>query len=189
MAGEPFLGEVRLFGFSYAPRGWSTAQGQILGVAQNSALYSLYGTTYGGNGTNTFGLPDLRGRIPIGQGQGPGLPSIQMGTITGTPQTALTLANLPTHNHSFTGTLNAVQGKASTQAPDAGSLLARANDENGTDNPFIYVPAGTSGTQVGLGGVSGTTAPAGSSQPFSTLPPVLGLNYSVALAGIFPSRN
>jgi microcystin-dependent protein len=189
MAGEPFVGEIRLFGFNYAPRNWALAQGQQLGIAQNQALFALYGVTYGGNGTTTFNLPDLRGRIPIGQGQRPGGQSYTMGTAVGTEQTTLQLTNLPAHTHTFTGTLNAVQTKATAQGPNAGSLLARGTDENGTDNPLVYVPAGTTGTQVGLGGVNGTTAPTGSNQPFTTLPPVLGLNYSVALNGIFPSRN
>jgi len=185
MAGEPFIGEVRLFGFSYAPRNWALAQGQTLPINQYQALFSLFGTTYGGNGQTTFNLPDLRGRIPIGQGQRAGGSAYGMGQIAGTEATTLQTANLPPHVHTFTGTLSASQAKATENTPDNGSVLGRSNATN--DSPLIYVPAGT-GT-VTLNGVSGTTQPTGSGTPVSTLSPVLGLNYSVALSGIFPSRN
>lgn len=189
MAAEPFIGEIRLFGFSFAPNSWALAQGQLYSTSQYSALFALYGTSFGGNGQTTFAIPDLRGRIPIGQGQRTGGAGYAMGTVAGSEKASLQLNNMPTHNHTFTGTLNALENKATLQAPEAGAQLARSLDQNGTDTPLIYVPAGTSGIQFGLGGVNGTTGVTGGSDAFSTLSPVVGLNYSVALNGIFPSRN
>ncbi len=101
---EPFLGQIQAFGFSFAPRGWATCQGQILSISQNTALFSLLGTTYGGNGQTTFALPDLRGRAAIGQGQGPGLSAYTIGEVGGAESTSLTTANLPMHNHLATST-------------------------------------------------------------------------------------
>src|SRR5439155_16461480 len=96
---EPFLGEIRIFPYNFAPRGWALCSGQILPIAQNTALFSLLGTTYGGNGQTTFGLPDLRGRTPVGVGQGPGLSSIDLGEVSGTESVTLTQQNLAAHAH------------------------------------------------------------------------------------------
>lgn len=190
MANNPYVGEVRLFGFSFAPRGYVLAQGQVLSISQYTALFALYGTTYGGNGSSTFGIPDLRGRVAVGQGQRPGGNNYPIGAQTGSESTTLLTQNLPAHVHGFTGTINAIQTKGTDNAPDTGSLLARAIDGGGTGAvPQIYVPAGTTGTQVPLGGLSGTVAPTGSNLPVSVLQPLLALNYSIALQGIFPSRN
>src|SRR4051812_32253713 len=99
MSTEPFIGEIKLLGFNFAPRGYMTCQGQILSIAQNTALFSLLGTTYGGNGQTTFGLPDLQGRFPLSQGQGPGLPPYNMGQVAGTTNVTLTINQMPIHNH------------------------------------------------------------------------------------------
>src|SRR5439155_18983562 len=96
---EPFLGEIRLFGFNFAPRGWAFCQGQLLPIAQNTALFSLLGTTYGGNGQTTFALPDLRGRVAVGFGQGPGLSNIDLGQVSGAETATLTQAQMPAHGH------------------------------------------------------------------------------------------
>lgn len=193
MSSEPYIGSVKTFAFSFPPRGYMTCQGQILSVSQNTALFSLLGTTYGGNGSTTFGLPDLRGRLVNGQGQGQGLPPYQMGQIAGTPTTTLLQSQMPQHIHTFTNngsTLNAVQTRGTDQAPDTGSQLARAVDPNG-GQPQIYVPTGTTGTQVALGGVNvaGTIGIAGGSQPFGIEQPYLTMNFSIAVQGLFPSRN
>src|SRR5882762_859948 len=103
MAGSPFLAEVRIFPYNFAPQGWAFCDGQILPISQNTALFSLLGTNYGGNGTTTFALPDLQGRIPIGQGQGPGLEDYVLGQIDGVESIVLTLPELPAHNHSIKG--------------------------------------------------------------------------------------
>lgn len=184
MSTEPFIGEVKLFGFNFAPKGYATCQGQILSIAQNTALFSLLGTTYGGNGQTTFALPDLQGRTAIGQGTGAGLPSYSMGQLSGTTSTTLLSVNMPQHVH----TLNAarVQVKvastpASEQDPN-GMYLAQTTTAIYTDTPSANAFMG--GTVV-----SGTTDISGGSQPFSILNPYLCMNYSIALQGIFPSRN
>ncbi|WP_066657560.1 MULTISPECIES: phage tail protein [unclassified Sphingomonas] len=194
----PFIGEIRTYGFSFPPRFYSTAAGQILSIAQNTALFSLLGTTYGGNGQTTFALPDLRGRVAVGQGQGPGLSNNVIGQQSGAENTTLTTSNLPQHVHSLsgvTGTLSAVDVKATQQSPTTGAYLGRGTDgATAPDSiPRIYVPAATGGpaTKVPLAGVNvaGNTAIAGGSIPFSTMQPYLVLNQCIALSGIFPSRN
>lgn len=193
MSSEPYIGAIKIFGFGFPPRGYALCNGALLSINQNTALFSLLGTTYGGNGVQTFGLPDLRGRVANGQGQGPGLQSYVMGQVAGAESITLTQQQMPQHTHMFvnTSTLNAVQAKATDQIPAAGSQLARPSLENGTDTPRIYVPAGAAGDSVPLGGVNvaGTNSVVGGSQPFSNLQPYLTLNFSIALQGIFPSRN
>lgn len=187
---QVFLGQINTFGFNFAPRGFATCDGQILAISTNTALFSLLGTTYGGNGQTTFALPDLRGRSPNHQGQGPGLSNYTMGQVAGTENTTLTVNQMPQHTHTATGSLNAVQVKATAQAPAIGSLIARSVDTSAIGStPAIYVPTGTAGTLVALGGLSVTNAPAGGSQPFSILDPYLTVNMCIALQGIFPSRN
>ena len=193
MANEPYLGSVHVFGFQFQPRGYFYCNGQLLSISQNAALFSLLGTTYGGNGVQTFGLPDLRGRMPIHQGQGPGLQNYVIGQISGTETTTLTQQQLPTHTHTFTNTstLNAIQAKGTQQIPAAGYQLARAVNVPGNETPRIYVPAGTAGDLVPLGGlnVAGTNGLAGGSQPFSNMQPYLTMNYCIAVQGLFPSRS
>jgi microcystin-dependent protein len=172
MSTEPFIAEIKLFAFNFPARGYALCQGQIMSIAQNTALFSLVGTTYGGNGQTTFALPDLRGRVPIGQGQGPGLPSYTMGETGGTPTTTLLSTNLPMHTHS----LNCSTGAATSTSP-SGNYIA-ATEENPSYSPS---PGGNMNAQsIGV---------AGGSQPFSIMQPYLAMNYSIALQGIFPSRN
>lgn len=195
MGAEPYIGSIQIFGFNFAPRGYAACNGQILGIAQNTALFALLGTTYGGNGQTTFQLPDLRSRVPIHMGQGPGLSNYVIGEVAGTESVTITTPQMPMHTHGFSTTgsgLNAVKIKATAQTPLAGSLLARANDGSTTaSQPLVYVPAGTAGETVALGGltVAGTIAPAGGSQPVPIMQPYLALNFCIALTGIFPSRN
>jgi microcystin-dependent protein len=186
---ETYLGEIRTFGFAFAPRGTSMCNGQILAINQFTALYSLLGTYYGGNGTSTFGLPNLQGRVPMHQGQLAGGSNYVLAQTGGTERTTLTINNLPAHNHTFNGSLTAITAKASAQAPADGSLLARTNDQYGTDSPQIYVPAGTTGTTAALGGLNGTVGVTGGSQPVSLLQPYLTLNFCINLQGIYPSRS
>lgn len=167
---EPFIGEIRLFGFDFTPKYWAQCNGQLLSIAQNSALFSLLGTTYGGDGRVTFGLPDLRGRSPIGQGQGQGLSLYQMGQVGGTEQVTLVQANLPPHSHPvhcFTDDTN--QGTPQNNFP--------ANIPNG------YASSSNASMAPGMIG------PAGNSQPVSTLSPYLTMNYCIATSGVFPSRS
>ena len=194
----PFIGEIIYFGGNFAPVNYAMCQGQLLAISQNTALFSILGTTYGGNGQNTFALPDLRGRAPVGPGQGPGLSNYVLGQLSGAESVTLSSANLPIHTHgaTFAGTgssLNAATVKASVQTPAAGTVLARATDTGGgTAAPQMYAPAGTP-TPAALGGlnVAGTVtvSPAGGSAPFSNVQPILAITALIATQGIFPSRN
>lgn len=185
MSTEPFIGEIKIFGFNFAPRGYMTCQGQILSIAQNTALFSLLGTMYGGNGQTTFALPDLQGRRPIGQGQGPGLSPYQMGQVAGTENTTLTTANMPMHVHGLTAAKTSIpvnSAVADANTPDGAYLAAN----NAT---ALYAEGPQAGKFLGQGTLTGTTDVAGGSQPFSLLNPYLCVNYSIATEGIFPSRN
>ena len=195
MGSQPFVGSIHIFGFNFPPVGFAACNGQLLSLSQNTALFSLLGITYGGNGQTVFQLPDLRGRVPIHMGQGPGLPTYVIGEVAGTPSVTITPTQMPIHTHGFTGTgsgLNALTVKATTQTPAAGSMLGRSNDTSpAAAQPLIYVPAGTAGQTAALGGltVAGTIAQTGGSQPLPIMQPYLALNFCIALTGIFPSRN
>jgi microcystin-dependent protein len=168
---EPFLGEIRRFSFGFTPRGWLQCNGQLLPINQNQALFALLGTQYGGNGTTTFALPDLRGRMPIHRGQRPNLSQRTQGQQGGSE--TLTASQLPAHSH----TLNASSAAASTNSP-GGNVLA-------TSRLSIYAPA--SGTPVSMSSQAITGG--GPSSPTPAMPPYLVLNYCIAVQGIFPSPN
>ncbi|SHM46422.1 Microcystin-dependent protein [Chitinophaga jiangningensis] len=196
---EPYLASLLLFAGNFAIRGYQFCWGQILSIAQNTALFSLVGTTYGGNGQTTFGLPDLRGRFPMGWGQGPGLPNYSLGQIAGTPTTTLLITNMPAHNH--TGTIASASvaqaasaAAATTNTPGSTVVPAQlptigggpsAQPINGyavPDNTTFLAPTtNVTGTvNVGI---------AGGSQPFSIMNPYLAMSWLIATEGIFPSRN
>jgi microcystin-dependent protein len=183
MSTEPFIGEIKIFGFNFAPRSYATCQGQILSIAQNTALFSLLGTMYGGNGQTTFALPDLQGRMPIGQGQGPGLPSYTMGEVGGATTATLTTNNMPMHNHAATG----INVRIPVTAASEDSAATNNYIGNAVNDTFGPAPSPTN--SLGAPVVTGATAMAGGSQPFPILNPYLTINYSIALQGIFPSRN
>lgn len=199
---EPFMGTVMIWAPNFAPRGWAFCQGQLMAISTNSALFSLLGVVYGGNGQTTFGLPNLAGRVPVGQGQSPGTSSYTIGQTSGTENVTLTTAQMPMHNHGATlsgaggtVTLQASQTAGTNDTPQAGNVLAASYDQGNGYAVSSYVAAGT-GTMVNLGGasVSGltgtvTVAPNGSSVPFSVMQPYQVLNYVIALEGVFPSRN
>lgn len=187
MSTEPFIGEVKIFGFNFAPRGYATCQGQIMSIAQNTALFSLLGTTYGGNGQTTFGLPNLQGRAPIGQGQSTGGSSYVMGQLSGTESISLVTSQIPQHVHAL-GPLAAVKIKASSALAD--ELSANGNFPATNPNYAAYSGNGaTPNVYMGSSEISGTTALTGSGLPFSILNPYLAINYSIAINGLFPSRN
>jgi len=172
---EPFLAQIILFGGNFAPRGWAFCNGQILQISQNSALFSLLGTTYGGDGRTTFGLPDLRGRAPIHFGTGPGLSPHNLGTRGGSETNTLSIENLPPHTHS-------ARIKAST---DAGEETNPAGNYLGEGADDLYVSS--EGTLMGENSVEvGST---GGGVPVNNRSPYLALNYIIALQGIFPSRS
>ena len=177
---EPFLGMIAIYGFNFAPRGWAMCNGQILPIAQNTALFSLLGTTYGGNGQTTFALPDLRSRWPNHFGQGPGLSSYDLGQAAGTESTTLLITQMPTHNHTYVPR-QAASGNAADNANPDGAFPAKA----GVD---MYTGT-TDGTFMGSPTAVQTTGNAGGNQPTPILQPYLTLNFCIALEGIFPSRN
>ncbi len=184
MSTEPFIGEIKLFGFNFEARGYAYCSGQTMSIAQNTALFSLIGTFYGGNGQTTFNLPDLRGRVPIGQGQGPGLPAYQIGEQGGNTTATLTVANMPAHIHPAQGVTVSIPvstGGADATSPSGAYLAAAPSD--------FYSTISTPGAGYGALQVGGNTGVAGSSSPFSIVNPYLVLNYNIALEGIFPSRN
>jgi microcystin-dependent protein len=172
---EPFLGEIRVLGFQFTPRGWAGCDGQLLSIAQNSALFSLLGTTYGGDGRTTFALPDLRGRTPIHQGQGQGLSPYSMGQNGGSESHTLTANEMPQHSHA----LAATNAGGNQQSPQ-GTFIA--TDAAGNTAGFS-----SSAPTVAMHPASITAT--GGSQPHNNLQPYLTVNFCIALQGIFPSRN
>jgi microcystin-dependent protein len=174
MPSDPFLAEIYMGGMNFPPRGYALCQGQILSIAQNTALFSLLGTTFGGNGQTTFGLPDLRGRVPIGWGQGPGLSNRDLGEVGGEETATLLVTQIPAHNHP----LNAVSEAGDISAP-AGAYLANTG---ALDKEYK-----TTGTLAPMN--AGAVGSTGGSQPHNNVPPYLVLNFYIAITGIFPSRN
>jgi len=174
MPSEPYLAEIFMGGMNFAPRGYSTCSGQILAIQTNTALFSLLGTTFGGNGQTTFALPDLRGRVPMGEGQGPGLTQRVLGEQSGQETVTLINTEIPIHNHA----LNAVSEAGDVSAP-AGAYLANTG---ALDKEYK-----TSGTVVAMN--ASAVGASGGNQPHNNLPPYIVLTFYIALEGIFPSRN
>jgi len=178
---EAYLGEIRMFGGNFAPKGWATCDGQLLSISQNTALFAILGTTYGGNGQSTFALPDLRGRRPVHQGQGPGLSSYTLGEMGGTENATLTTQNMPAHNHTAAP---ACTNAAATQANPGGNILAIVQDSNPAAGLGYIAPNTTNATMAPF-----ATGLTGNNTPFSILDPFLCVNFIICLEGIFPSRN
>ncbi len=176
---EPFLGSLLLVPYNFAPTGWALCNGQLLPISQNTALFSLIGTTYGGDGVSNFALPDLRGRVPISAGQGPGLQAYQLGQSGGAETATLTVGNLPSHNHS----VNAVSTAATSKSP-ANQLLATSTGASVAGAPDIYASASPNSTLA-----ANAVGQTGSNQPFNVLSPYLTFNWIIALQGVYPSRS
>jgi microcystin-dependent protein len=178
---QPYIGEVRMFGGSFAPATWAFCNGQSLSIATYQALYSLIGTTYGGNGTTTFNLPNLQGRLCVGMGQGPGLSNYTIGQAAGTETVTLSVAQMPMHPHS----LNATTTTASLGTP--------VNNLTGNATPLtpsqqhMYTTTGSPSPTLGNLNVNACSF-AGGSQPHNNLMPSLCVSFIIALFGIFPSR-
>ena len=178
---EPFIAEVRSFGFTFAPHGWAQCNGQLMSIAQNPALFSILGTTYGGDGQVTFALPNLQGRIPMHWGNGPGGLSTQIGEVMGQSSITLLTPELPMHNHGVTAAV--VQTGAGTERsalPTSTSFLSAATGEA----VYQKSPA-VADTLFSPRAIS----PAGGSLPHENMQPYLVLNFCMALEGIFPARN
>ena len=171
---EPFLAEVRIVGFNFAPRGWAFCDGQILPINQNQSLYSLLGTTYGGDGRTSFALPDLRGRTPIHVGASEGGVSHTLGSKSGEETVTLAASEMPNHTHAAKASKT-----AATLADPTGNLLGASLSE-------LYVDATNSGNTLMR---AGTTANVGGGQAHENMQPYLAVNYCIALQGLFPSRN
>jgi len=176
---QPFLGEIKIVPYNFAPRGWAFCQGQLLPIAQNTALFSLLGTTYGGNGQSTFALPDLRGRRAYHEGAGPGLTPMTLGEMSGTETVTLITTEMPQHNHS----VRAARG-ATTEPSDLPTGAAWSNEVLGTPQNQPYT-AGAADVAMSPASIS----IAGGSQPHENRPPYLALHFVIALQGIYPSRN
>lgn len=170
---EPFLGEIAMVAFNFAPKNWAFCNGFILPIASNTALFQLLGTTYGGNGSTTFALPDLRGRVPIHFGQGAGLSARVMGERSGQENVTLTVAQMPSHTH----TAHADAGTGVSDQPN-GRYLAR----NAASIPMF---GNTPGASLGAAALDNT----GGSQPHSNMQPFLAINFIICIAGIYPSQN
>lgn len=193
---EFYLTQILFFGAPFAPKNFQFCAGQIIGIAQNTALFSLLGTNFGGNGQTTFGLPDARGRTFLGVGQGPGLTDRVLGEVGGVETNTLTTADIPPHTHTLapgTASLAALAGVAASEElsePEPNAQFGTAISTSG-GTVVIYVPAGTAGTSVPLGGVSlqGGTGITGSGIPVNNMQPFLVVNAIICTQGIFPSRN
>lgn len=195
MSTESYMGSISGWAPNFAPRGWAFCAGQVMNIAQNSALFSLLGTTYGGNGQTTFNLPDLRGRVPIGQGQSPGTSNYNLGQSGGVENVTLSQNNLPAHTHIATSTVNASLPVSSATAdaatPDANHVLAAANGAMGRDAVTVNIYAPAPGT-INLpltANASVTVGNTGNNIPFSVLQPYTAINYIICIEGLYPSRN
>jgi microcystin-dependent protein len=175
---DPFIAEVRMIGFTYAPKGWAYCDGQIMPIQQNTALFSLVGVTYGGNGTSNFGLPDLRGRVPVHFGQGPGLSDYEQGEILGDETETLLGGQLPAHQHGGTILANSQAGTAATPAGNYPSRPA-ANVRFGTQ--YSTGPADAA--------VLNALTPTGGNQAHENRMPSLVVGYIIALQGVYPPRS
>jgi microcystin-dependent protein len=171
---DPFVAEIRIFPFNFAPKGWAWCDGQLMPISQNTALFSLLGTTYGGNGKSNFALPDLQGRAPMHHGQGPGLSLHDLGEMAGSETVTLLESEIPAHAHTMQGTV----GFANQNSP-AGNFLGR---------PFgggsLYVTPGAADQPLAFQAVAVT----GADQPHNNMQPYLTCYFNIALQGVFPPR-
>lgn len=175
---EAFIGSIVLFAGNFAPQNWAFCNGQIMSISQNTALYSILGTTYGGDGQTTFGLPDLRGRLPMHFGSGLGLTPRVLGERSGTENVTLTVAQMPAHNHTVASVLHANEE-------------ANIEDPTNNFNAGSSIPSYNSATNIVMNSaaVTNTVSVAGQSAPHSNMPPYLGLNFIICLSGIYPPRS
>lgn len=176
---EPYVGEIRMFAGNFSPRGWAYCDGQLLAVSQNDALFSLLGTIYGGDGRTTFGLPDMRGRLPVHNGQGPGLSDRRLGGKGGAEKETLVSNQIPSHNHAFMAS-----GQPAMEISPTGRVLAKTPADAG-DN--FYAPPADPSLQVNL--LHGVVGRAGGTQSHTNLMPFLCVNFIIALFGVYPSRH
>jgi len=172
---EPFIGEIRMVGFNFAPRGWALCNGQLLSIASNNALFSLLGTIYGGDGRTTFALPNLQGRVPMHYGSGAGLSPRLIGEAAGQESVSLTEAQLPAHTH---------KARASSLKGNTNSPVGRVWSKDAGVQSATYTSNAADADMA-----AGAIAPAGGGQPHNNMPPYLAVNFVIALQGIYPARD
>ena len=174
---EPFIGQIIMFGGNFAPRGWALCDGQLLPISSHSALFSILGTTYGGDGRTTFGLPEMRGRVPVHEGNGPGLQPVNLGEKGGSNTNTLITQNLPSHNHTVYPACN--NAEATLDSP-VNAYMATGENEN------MYSPV--AGVRISSCRPI-TTTNTGNNSPVNNMQPFIGVNFIIALIGTFPSRS
>jgi microcystin-dependent protein len=177
---EGYIGEIRMFGGNFAPGSWNFCDGSLQSIAIYTALFSIIGTIYGGDGQQTFALPDFRGRIPVGTGQGPGLPRYDLGEVSGTENATLTSQTMPMHTHSTSISIRIPAFSEQGGADPNGAILASVNN--------AYTNTSTDSALAPFSSPV-TLQPVGQGIPFSIMQPYLALNYIICMEGIFPSRN
>jgi microcystin-dependent protein len=178
----PYLSQIMMFGGNFAPRGWALCNGQLLSIQQNTALFSLIGTFYGGNGIQNFALPNLQSCLPVGFGQGPGLSNYVIGQTGGSPNVTLTQQQVPTHTHGFMCSPNA----SATNSPSVAGNVPGTPPASGAN--LYATPPGSPPLQPQALGAN-AVSPAGNSQGHSNLMPSLCITFCIALQGVFPTRN
>lgn len=179
---EPFIGQISMFGFNWAVRGWANCDGQLLPIAQNSALFSLLGTTYGGDGRTTFGLPDMRGRVPVHHGSGSGLSPRQIGHRGGEENHTLDTAEMPIHTHGVAVSTKVITGSGTTNNPSGGYPAALTGGYGDTPGLSGFGQFAADQTAVALDSTGG-------SQSHNNMQPFLTVGFEIAMMGIFPSRS
>jgi len=178
---EGFIGEVKMFAGNFSPKNWAFCEGQLLPISQNQSLFSLLGTIYGGDGRSSFGLPDLRGRNPIGPGQGPGLSNYNLGARPGVETVTLKETQVPAHTYTATVTVNADSDAGNSTSP-SGTVWANHTEE-------IHAYGNTQNTTMAANAVAVSNANAGGGEAHENRPPQLAIYYIICLEGIYPSRN
>ncbi len=177
---SPYVGQIMMFGGNFAPAGWAFCNGQPMAISQNDTLFNLIGTTYGGDGQETFNLPDLQGRMPVHMGQSGSLQSYAIGEQAGVEQVTLTTAQIPLHNHA----VDVESGQPGSASVPASNLILADEGQNGAQPANVYVPNNTT-NQVALTGA--TIGVNGGSQPHSNIQPLLVINFIISLYGVYPS--
>ncbi|NGP90206.1 phage tail protein [Fodinibius halophilus] len=198
MALEGMIAEVKLFAGNYAPQNWAFCDGKLLPISQHQALYSILGTSYGGNGTTNFQLPDLRGRTPVGAGNGPGLQTVQVGQKGGRETLTLGIPNLPSHSHTATSTTNlsisANSNDGNTKSPDGNYLSASVyQKDRSTTVPILTYTDSKGGATLNADSISGSVdvniGNTGNGQPVPIRQPYQGMHYIICLNGTYPPRD
>jgi microcystin-dependent protein len=184
---EPYISQIEIFGFGFAPKNWANCAGQVMPISQNQALFSLLGTTYGGNGVQTFALPDLRGRVPISMGQGPGLPAYSEGQVGGEETHVLQTGEMPLHTHLIMADAATTTGIVNT--PASNLSLGQSSGQPPSGSAFAVNIYNTAAPGQGSALAPGAIGTTGNNQAHENRMPYLGINVCICLFGLFPSRD